>query len=61
MAAHKVLTIVTIITFALTLIEARPPRQGQGSPQQAATNDSSDWNLGLEYNRYKPPILSTYF
>jgi hypothetical protein len=39
--------------FALNLIEARPPlqQQGRGGPLQKETNDSSDWNLGLEYNR----------
>ena len=50
MAAHKILIILAIM-FPLHLVEARPPRQGQGAPQHPATNDSSDWNLGLEYNR----------
>ena len=51
MAPGKFLLSLALV-FALHLIEARPPVKGRGEPAHPATNDSSDWNLGLEYNRY---------
>ena len=54
MAPSKFLLSLAFV-FALHLIEARPPVKaaGRGVPSHPATNDSSDWNLGLEYNRYE--------
>ena len=49
-------TIKIVVSVAfLVLVECRPPVQqhpgGRGVPLQKETNDTSDWNLGLEYNR----------
>jgi hypothetical protein len=42
-----------LLFAGLHLLEARPPlkQEGRGVPMQKETNDTSDWNLGLEYNR----------
>ena len=69
MASKFIFSVGVLLAFAGTLTEGRPPVQqqpGRGAPLQPETNDTSDWNLGLEYNRWEPSaslkvFLAFYF